>query len=92
MQDENIELLKNYPKCSQDFNAIETAWRELRARLYDTEPVAIESREEFITRARNGVAWVNKNRAGKLRELCDNQKVRARDCLAATPPGARTDH
>ena len=33
MKDAAIELLENFPKCSQDLSPIEIAWRELRARL-----------------------------------------------------------
>ena len=69
----------NYPKCSQDLNPIETAWRELRARLYATQPEALETREEFIKRLRAGVAWVNANRAAYLQKLCTDMKERARD-------------
>ena len=32
-----VEVLENYPKSSQDLNAVETVWREIRARLAETE-------------------------------------------------------
>ena len=92
MAKRNIVLLENYPKCSQDLNPIETVWRELRARLFDTEPTAMETRDQFIPRMRNAVAWVNANRRSLLLELCSNQKAWAQDVLQAQPPGARTKH
>jgi hypothetical protein len=90
MRDNGINLIKNYPKCSQDLNAIETAWRELRARLYVTQPVCQESREAFIIRLRAAVAWVNVNRAAYLTQLCLSQKARAKDVRKAK--GGRTKH
>jgi hypothetical protein len=90
MQDQSISLLENYPKCSQDLNAIETAWREVRARLAATEPVSRDTRSNFVTRLRQAVAWVNTNRAGYLRKLCSDQKQRARDVQLML--GARTKH
>ena len=88
MRDEGIKLLENYPKCSQDLNPIEVAWRELRARLSQTEPARRETRGEFVARARRAVSWVNRNRADLLKRLCASQKQRARDVIAAS--GART--
>ena len=51
-----VSLLRNYPKCSQDMNPIETAWRELRNRLAETQPIERESRGAFIVRLRAAVA------------------------------------
>ena len=82
--------MTHYPRCSQDLNPIETAWREIRARLGETEPTHVESRAAFIRRLNRAVKWVNKRRATKLRELCVDQKERAVDVLAAKPPGGRT--
>ena len=90
MRAAGIRLLEAFPKCSQDLNAIETAWREVRNRLYDTMPVDRESRKDFVQRLRRAVAWVNVNRAEYLQYLCNSQKERAQDILDATPPGART--
>ena len=90
MRRAGIELLVNYPKCSQDLNPIETCWRELRARLYETEPTKFETREQFIARARNAVAWLNRNRADYFMELRRDQKKRARD--VKEHKGGRTDH
>ena len=92
LKESGMELLTNYPKSSQDLNSIETAWREVRARLANTEPTKIESRTAFIRRLNRAVRWVNKNRRPLLSELCTDQKERARDVLAATPPGGRTKH
>ena len=83
----NIQLLENYPKSSQDLNAIEVAWRELKARLYETAPTKLEKRTNFLRRVHNAVAWVNKNRADLRLMLCQGQKGRARQVLAAK--GAR---
>ena len=90
MRDNGINLIKNYPKCSQDLNAIETAWRELRARLYVTQPVCQETREAFIIRLRAAVSWINVHRAAYLTELCLSQKARAKDVRKAK--GGRTKH
>ena len=90
IQEGGLELLERYPKCSQDLNVIETAWRELRARLADTEPVQIEDREAFVKRLRAAVAWVNRNRRTYLRNRCFAQKERAKDVLLQD--GGRTKH
>lgn len=90
MRANNIKLLENFPKCSQDLNPIEIAWRELRARLYVTAPEALEKREAFIVRMRQGVAWLNVNRAPYFRCLCSCQKEWAKDVQKAL--GCRTKH
>ena len=90
IKESDLELLERYPKCSQDLNPIETAWRELRHRLAATEPVRIEGREAFLARLRLAVAWVNRNRHEYLRRLCFEQKVRAKDVLLMG--GGRTKH
>ena len=77
MRDVGIQLLENFPKCSQDLNPIETAWRELRSRLDATLPKNLEKREDFIPRLRAAVAWVNANRSEYLAHLCTDQKERA---------------
>ena len=85
-----LQLVPNFPKCSQDFNAMENVWDILRQRLDDTQPVTREHRDEFIQRLHRAVKWANKERADQLRKLSTNQKERARDCLATKPPGGRT--
>ena len=90
MRTQGITLLERYPKCSQDLNPIETAWRELRDRLASTQPKTMESRPQFIHRLRNAVTWVNANRSGYLATLCLSQKAWAADVLKAK--GARTKH
>jgi transposase len=85
-----VSLLRNYPKCSQDMNPIETAWRELRKRLAKTQPIERESRGAFIVRLRAAVAWVNRNRHAYLKRLCTCQAQWAADLLAQK--GARTSH
>jgi len=56
--------------CSlpQDLNAIETAWRELRARLDETMPTGRETRAAFLARLRRAVAWVNVHRGEYFQE------------------------
>ena len=78
----------HFPKSSQDLNAIENAWKMLRERLDDTMPEMLESRDEFISRLRNAVRWVNVHRRRELLHLCSNQKERAADVLKLD--GART--
>ena len=85
-----LKLVEGYPKVSQDFNAIENAWGELKKRMDETMPVELEGRDDFIIRLRKAVAWMNKHRAKRLWELSTNQKERAVECLAAKPPGGRT--
>ena len=74
-------LVEDYPKCSQDLNAIENVWHLLRQRLCETLPVELESRDDFVARLRNAVAWVNKNRRDELLHLSHNQKERANEVL-----------
>ena len=83
-----MELVADYPRCSQDFNAIENIWKLLRERLYATLPEGMESREDFIVRLRNAVSWLKRNRRDQMLYLSTNQKERARDCLLLE--GART--
>ncbi len=85
-----VELLENYPKCSQDLNPIETAWRELRARLADTQPTQRETRDSFIQRLRRAVAWINANRVEYLYHLSHCQVQWADDILKVK--GSRTKH
>ena len=86
----SLAWLAGFPKCSQDFNAIENAWAILRERLDETQPVALESREEFVKRVFAAVRWANRDRAEQLWKLSTNQKERADACLAQKPPGGRT--
>ena len=85
-----IALIESYPKCSQDLNVIETAWRELKQRLADTEPMRIEDRAACVKRMRLAVKWVNRNRSDYLRNLFYAQKERARD--VKKQKGGRTKH
>ena len=87
MREQGITLVDNYPKRSQDMNPIETAWREVRARLADTKPVTMEHRDVFVARLRLAIAWVNRNRKEYFTELCTSQKAWARDVLDAKPQG-----
>lgn len=81
LQKEGIHLVEKYPKVSQDFNAIENAWKELRERLFTTLPKSLESRGQFIVRLKAAVLWLNKNRSRQLQYLSTNQKERADECL-----------
>jgi len=86
----NLKLVENYPKCSQDFNAIENVWAILKERLDKTMPVHLEGREDFIKRLKAAVRWANEYRSEQLWYLSTNQKERAQDCLQQKPPGGRT--
>ena len=90
MDANDIHLLRNYPKCSQDLNPAETAWRELRARLDETMPTKMETRGEFIARLRNAVSWLNSNRADYFMKICNSQVEWADDVKAMQ--GGRTKH
>ena len=85
-----VKLVEDYPVSSQDFNAIENVWKELKQRLDVTMPVKLESRDEFIERLKVAVAWLNRNRKKQLWYLSTNQKERAAACLKTKPPGGRT--
>ena len=85
-----VSVLKEYPKCSQDLNPIEGAWKLVRDRLFATLPTELESRDEFLPRLRNAIAWVNTNNKEELSYLSYNMKERAEALLAATPKGSRT--
>lgn len=87
MKRQGIQLLE-FPKSSQDLNKIEQAWRELKARLRETAPANFEKRGAFVARVHRAVAWVNKNRADLLLELCQSQKESAQEVLDLK--GART--
>lgn len=76
-----VEVVGDYPKCSQDLNAIENAWNLVRRRLDETMPRALESRCDFLTRLRAAVQWINVNRAEQLSKFCNNQKERADELL-----------
>jgi transposase len=84
------EPLREFPKSSQDVNPIEICWRELRDRLYETEPSKVEQRCEFVARLRNAVRWCNANRRGLFLKISSSQKPWARDVQAAD--GNRTKH
>ena len=86
----DIELVEDYPRSSQDFNAIENAWDTLKKRLDETLPVNLEARAEFVARLHAAARLVNTTRVGRLRYLSTNQKERARDCLKTKPRGGRT--
>ena len=81
-------FLENFPRFSQDLNATETAWREVRARLDVTLPRGRETRRAFLQRLWRAIDWVNVHQADLLRALCDNQKERANAVLS--DKGGRT--
>ena len=83
-----VKLVPGYPRCSQDFNAIENAWNLLRQRLAETLPRAMETRDDFIIRLRQAVVFLNRYRKNRLEELSRNQKVRCKECEKLE--GART--
>jgi len=86
----DIKLVDGYPRCSQDFNAIENVWKLLRERLHTTLPVGLETRDAFIDRLRKAVSWLNRNKESSLWHFARNQKERCRECLQLKPPGGRT--
>ena len=85
-----IELVEGYPRCSQDFNAIENCWALLRERLFATLPLGLEPREFFVVRLHEAVTWINRHKRSSLWEFSRNQKKRCRACLDSKPPGGRT--
>jgi len=85
-----VELVEGFPRCSQDFNAIEHCWKILRERLFVTMPNKLESRADFVERLKKAVIWMNRNRKNQLEYLSCNQKERCRASLATKPPGGRT--
>ena len=88
----DLKLVDSYPRCSQDFNAIENAWKLVRDRLDETMPTGLEHRDEFVKRLNSAVRWINHNRSEQLWRLSTNQKKRADACLAQDPPGGRTKY
>ena len=91
IKDVGLELVELYPKRSQDFNAIENVWKMLREELWETLPQGVEKRDAFIARLHKCVAHINKHRKHEVLKFSRNQKQRAQDCLASTPPGSRTE-
>lgn len=85
-----VELVEGYPKCSQDFNAIENCWQLLRDRIHETMPSGLECRDAFVERLKVAVQWLNRTKKEHLWYLGTNQKERCDDCLSSTPPGGRT--
>jgi len=85
-----LQLVDGYPRCSQDFNAIENIWKLLRDRLHTTLPLGMETRDAFIERLQKAATWLNRNRKASLWHFARNQKERCRDCLKLKPPGGRT--
>ena len=76
-----FHVLKNYPKCLPDLNAIEGWWRRLRQLLNDSAPASCETRPMFLRRLRATAAWMNKHLRREAVGLCKNQKARANDVL-----------
>ena len=85
-----MSVVEEYPKCSQDLNPIEGAWKLLRDRLFDTLPTEFESRDDSLPRLRNAIAWVNTNKKDELSYLSYSMKERAEALLSAKPKGSRT--
>ena len=55
-----VTLVEGYPRCSQDFNAIENCWKILRTRLCETLPKGLEGRDAFVERLKKAVQWINR--------------------------------
>ena len=89
MKEIGVKVLEEHTKYSQDFNSIENCWHLLRERMYDTIPATLETREEFATRLRNAVKWLNYNYSETLLGYCTDMKKRADACIALD--GGRTE-
>ena len=59
--------------------------------LNETTPACCESRDELIARLRAGIRCLSAHRHDELLYLCNNQKERAADVSAGSPPGARAN-
>ena len=77
-RDAGFCTVKQHPKASPDFNAIEGWWRVLQQRLFLTAPTVMESRSAFLIRLRRTANWLNSNAREHGKKLCTNQKDRAR--------------
>ena len=91
LDDVGVTLVEKYPRCSQDFNGIENAWKLLRDQLDATLPSGLESRSHFVTRLHDAVRFLNRNKGDELWYHCTNQKDRAWSCLYETD-GGRTKY
>ena len=85
-----VELVEGYPKCSQDFSAIENCWKILEERLSDTMPRGLETRAHLVDRLKKAVGRMNRVKAQQMWYLATNQKHRCEDGLSQVPPGGRT--
>eukprot|EP00959_Pyramimonas_sp_CCMP1952_P053318 1115381-Pyramimonas_sp.AAC.1 len=61
-----LKLFDDYPKVSQYSNAIENAWKILRARLDETCSVELESTDAFVRRLWAAMRWANTHRSEQL--------------------------
>ena len=77
-----FDLMATHPKHSPDLNAIENWWARLRQRLNATAPDEQEMRASFVARLRKTVNWMNANLADEGKNMCTNQKVRAKDIIS----------
>ena len=68
----SLKLVETFPKCSQDFNAIENAWAIVKERLDATMPVQLEPRADFVKRLAAAVKWANRHRSEQLQYLSTN--------------------
>ena len=77
-RDAGFMTVKQHPKASPYFNAIEGWRRVLQQRLFLTAPSGLESRAAFLKRLRRTVNWLNTNARAHGKKLCTNHKERAR--------------
>ena len=77
-----FDLMATHPKHSPDLNAIENWWARLRQRLNATAPDEQEMRASFVARLRKTVNWMNANLADEGKNMCTNQKERAKDIIS----------
>ena len=83
-----LQILEQHPKQAQDLNPIENIWNLLKARLHETMPTHLESREAFIKRVHEAVRFLNWKKQDEMSYLSTNLKERAADVLQLK--GART--
>ncbi len=79
LREAGFSLVKNFPKCSPNLNAIEGWRRRLKQKLETNAPAHFETRPDFIKRLKRTVDLMNRRHRTEGRKLCRNQKVRARD-------------
>ena len=81
LRQHRLHVVSRHPKHSPDLNAIEGIWALLRQILNESQPVGIESRQDFVKRLRAAARTLNERQRSHLLTLCTNPKVRAKEVL-----------